>query len=58
MNEQEEMFGFDRLQEVVRGARELSAETLLKEILDNISHFTGEAAQHDDLTAIVVSVTE
>ena len=55
-NEQEEIFGFDRLQEVVQRARALSADALLKDILDNVNQFVGDTAQHDDLTVIVVSV--
>jgi serine phosphatase RsbU (regulator of sigma subunit) len=58
MNKQEEMFGFDRLQEVVRDARALSAGSLLNQILDKVNQFVGDAAQYDDLTAIVVSVEE
>jgi serine phosphatase RsbU (regulator of sigma subunit) len=34
----------------------MSAESLLKEILDKVNQFVGDAAQYDDLTAIVVSV--
>jgi sigma-B regulation protein RsbU (phosphoserine phosphatase) len=56
MNKQEEMFGFERLLEVVKGARSLSADSLLKEIIDRVNEFAGGAAQHDDLTVIVVSV--
>jgi sigma-B regulation protein RsbU (phosphoserine phosphatase) len=55
-NEQEEIFGFDRLQEVIQEARAMSADSLLKEILDKVNQFVGNAAQYDDLTAIVVSV--
>jgi len=58
MNDQEEMFGFDRLLEVVQGATSMTAESLLKEILDKVNEFVGGAAQHDDLTVIVVSVGE
>jgi len=56
MNEQEEMYGFDRLLEVVQGAKSMTAESLLKEILDRVNEFAGGAAQHDDLTVIVVRV--
>jgi len=56
MNEQEEIFGFDRLLDVVRGARAMDAESLLKEIMDQVNKFAGGAAQHDDLTVIVLSV--
>jgi sigma-B regulation protein RsbU (phosphoserine phosphatase) len=56
MNEKEEIFGFERLLEVVQEARLMNAESLLKEILDKVSGFSGGAAQHDDLTVIVVAV--
>jgi sigma-B regulation protein RsbU (phosphoserine phosphatase) len=58
MNEQGEMFGFDRLQEVVQSSHSMPAESLLKAILDEVKQFAGSTAQHDDLTAIVVRVTE
>jgi serine phosphatase RsbU (regulator of sigma subunit) len=57
MNEQQEIFGFDRLLEVVRGARSMAADALLKEIIDTVNTFAGGNAQHDDMTLIVVSVT-
>lgn len=56
MNEKEELFGFERLLEVVEGTQSLSAEELLKEILNKVNGFAGEAEQHDDLTMIVISV--
>ena len=55
MNDQEEIFGFDRLLEVVRGARSMTADSLLKEIMDRVNEFAGGAPQHDDLTVIVLS---
>jgi sigma-B regulation protein RsbU (phosphoserine phosphatase) len=55
MDEKEEMFGFERLIEVVQGARSMTADSLLKEILDKVNAFAGGAAQHDDLTVIVIS---
>ena len=56
MNEQEEMYGFDRLLEVVKEARGITADLLLKKILYKTNEFAGEAAQHDDLTVIVLRV--
>jgi sigma-B regulation protein RsbU (phosphoserine phosphatase) len=56
MNEQEEMFGFERLVEIVKQSRSASADELLEEIIDAVKSFTGSAPQHDDLTVIVVSV--
>ena len=56
MNEKEEMFGFERLLDVVQGSRSMSSDSLLKNIIDKVNEFAGGAAQHDDLTIIVVSV--
>jgi sigma-B regulation protein RsbU (phosphoserine phosphatase) len=56
MNVQEEMFGFERLLEVVQGAQAMTADSLLKEIMDGVNAFVGKAPQHDDLTIIVASV--
>ena len=57
MNEKEEMFGFERLLEVVQECKAMTADSLLKEILDRVNAFAGGAAQHDDLTVIVLSGT-
>ena len=56
MNEKGEIFGFERLFEVVQGVGNTSADVLLKEILNGVNAFAGDAAQHDDLTVIVVSM--
>jgi len=58
MNEKEEVFGFDRLVEVVQGSHSMSADALLKEIINRVNAFVGTTAQHDDLTIIVVIVEE
>jgi serine phosphatase RsbU (regulator of sigma subunit) len=55
MNKDEQIFGFDRLLEVVREGRSMSADSLLQAILDKVNRFSGGAAQHDDLTVIVVA---
>ena len=56
MNEKEEMFGFERLMELTQKARSMSAGALLKEIIIRVNEFAGGAAQHDDITVIVVNV--
>ncbi len=56
MNAQEEIFGFERLIDVVQESKSLDADSLLKKILTRVNAFTGDASQHDDLTVIVVSV--
>jgi phosphoserine phosphatase RsbU/P len=58
MNEQDEIFGFDRLLEVVQGESSLTADLLLKRILYKVNEFSAGAAQHDDLTIIVLGVDE
>jgi serine phosphatase RsbU (regulator of sigma subunit) len=56
-NEKKEIFGFERLQAIIQRSGSLSAEALLKEILERVNEFVGNAPQHDDLTAIVISVS-
>lgn len=55
MNKNEEMYGFERLQEVVKSSPAETAEALMNDIISSVSDFTGAAPQHDDLTIIVVS---
>ena len=54
MNVQDEMFGFDRLIEVVQMAYFQTADSLLKTILFKVNQFAGGVAQHDDITLIVI----
>jgi phosphoserine phosphatase RsbU/P len=58
MNDKNEMFGFDRLKDLVKAAGPMSADSLLKEILDRVNSFVAGVPQHDDLTVIVVSVKQ
>ena len=55
MNKHEDMYGFDRLHEVVKSSPAETAEALMNDIIRSVSDFTGAAPQHDDLTIIVVS---
>ena len=54
MNEKEEIFGFDKLLDVLQSRGSISADELLREILNKVKLFAGNAPQHDDLTLIVV----
>ena len=56
MNEQEEIYGFERLMEAVKGTEGLSAGELLDQVKASVDAFVGSAQQHDDLTVIVLSV--
>jgi serine phosphatase RsbU (regulator of sigma subunit) len=54
MNEAEEMYGDERLQDLLRDAPASDAKTLEKHVLEDVAAFTGGAAQTDDLTLLVV----
>jgi phosphoserine phosphatase RsbU/P len=58
LNEREEMFGFDRLLEIVQRSSSISSEGLLDEILSRVKDFVGASVQHDDLTVIVIHVPQ
>ena len=54
LNEAEEEFGDDRLLDCLTTMNG-DAEQRLQHILATVQRFTGNAAQHDDVTAMVVS---
>ena len=56
MNAKEEIFGFERLLDVVQRSKFMDADSLLKEVINKANTFAGKASQHDDLTVIAVSV--
>lgn len=56
MNANREFFGFDRLLQVVKEARSMNADSLLKEITRQVNEFCGGTTQSDDLTVIVMSL--
>ncbi|HSD57465.1 MAG TPA: SpoIIE family protein phosphatase [Methanotrichaceae archaeon] len=47
-------YGTKRLRSVVRKAHSLSAQEIMESILEDISRFSGDQAQFDDITMIVV----
>ncbi len=56
-NRNEEMFGEERLRELVARHSRLPAAELLKTIHDQLLSFVGEVAQYDDLTLVIVKGT-
>jgi serine phosphatase RsbU (regulator of sigma subunit) len=56
MNEQKEMYGFERLLAAIERGRDLTASSLLDSLMNEVSHFVGNAEQHDDLTVVVLKV--
>ena len=59
-NPQREMFTFEQTAEVIRQGCEqgLAAEALLEHLFGRVKAFTGTAEQGDDMTVVVVQVTE
>jgi serine phosphatase RsbU (regulator of sigma subunit)/CHASE2 domain-containing sensor protein len=57
MNKKEEMYGFERLLDVVQASRYMDADSLLTEIISRVNTFASGIEQHDDITVIVLGVT-
>ncbi|OPX64610.1 PP2C family protein-serine/threonine phosphatase [Methanoregula sp. PtaB.Bin085] len=53
-NENLEMFGTERLQQVILASSELSANAICTEILNAVKNFTGSHPQSDDITLMVI----
>jgi serine phosphatase RsbU (regulator of sigma subunit)/CHASE2 domain-containing sensor protein len=58
MNKKQELFGFERFQQVIQDSGDLDAEALLTEISAKVAGFVKGAPQHDDLTVIVIARAE
>jgi serine phosphatase RsbU (regulator of sigma subunit) len=53
-NEKQEMFGKDRLKEIIRSYAGLGAEGIRLAVIDAVGAFRGKAAQDDDITLVVL----
>lgn len=53
-NEEQEMFGLDRLQEVIRQHAAEPAAEIQRGVIDALRTFRGDAPQEDDVTLVVV----
>ncbi len=56
MNGRAELFGEQRLREILEQSEPLSMEELKERILAEIRSFVGEEAQHDDMTLVILKV--
>jgi sigma-B regulation protein RsbU (phosphoserine phosphatase) len=56
-NSRGELFGKDRLQQVVHANSRESARTILLSVLDAVEEFRGKGVQEDDLTLVIVRIT-
>lgn len=57
MNERQEEFGSERLEQTIRCLLNISAREIRDYILEDIQTFVGSAKQHDDMTLVVVNVS-
>jgi sigma-B regulation protein RsbU (phosphoserine phosphatase) len=55
MNAEEEIFGFDRLLEILKNSQSMTAGALLDEVKIKVNEFASGAPQHDDITVIVLN---
>lgn len=56
LNEEKELYGFERFVNSIEEGRGLSAELLLEKLMGDAIRFAGNMEQHDDLTVVVVKV--
>jgi serine phosphatase RsbU (regulator of sigma subunit) len=57
MNAKNEMFGFERLEEVVKESPgSLTAKQIAAKIADKVTEFTGSTKQNDDMTVVVLKI--
>jgi sigma-B regulation protein RsbU (phosphoserine phosphatase) len=54
MNSQDEMFGRERLRDLIRRNAGESAEGIQKAVIESLHRFRGEVPQEDDLTLVVI----
>ncbi len=57
MNKQGELYGIERLKEVIIGSYLLETKEILGCILSDIARFSERAEQHDDITLIIIKAT-
>ncbi|MFA5294420.1 MAG: SpoIIE family protein phosphatase [Methanoregulaceae archaeon] len=57
INSREELFGEDRLREIIRNNARLTAREILDRILSAVQEFAGDMPQFDDITLLVIKGT-
>lgn len=57
-NNQDEMFGYDRLLQLVDEVADLSASELIRKLFTTVDQFTGDHPQADDQTLLVLKRTQ
>ncbi|MGL5541767.1 MAG: SpoIIE family protein phosphatase, partial [Fusobacteriaceae bacterium] len=57
-NSSKELFGMERLKEIIYKNRYEDAETIKRRLLSVLDNFTGEQEQSDDLTFVILKNNE
>lgn len=55
-NEQDELFGFERLEALVRDYGHLAPTQFIDRVMQAVRMFAGQTPQHDDITLVVIRV--
>jgi sigma-B regulation protein RsbU (phosphoserine phosphatase) len=55
-NEHGEMFGLDRLRDIISKNAAVTAETMQNAVIDMLRNFQGSASQEDDITLVIVKL--
>lgn len=58
MNENKDLFGEDKLEDILKGKSTLRATEIMDEVWKNIKVFKGKAKPNDDMTMVIVKVTD
>ena len=56
MNEENELFGEDRLTEILKNKSDASSNGTMNELWNSVKIFRGSAEQNDDMTAVIIRI--
>lgn len=57
INEKDEMFGEDKLTEILKGKSNTRATEVMNKVWSEVKHFRGNAIVNDDMTMVIVKVS-
>ncbi len=57
-NSKDEMYGMDRMNEMILKSRHLSADEIITAVFDDVDKFAGKRKQFDDMTATVFKIAD
>lgn len=58
MNEKMELFGEEKLEEILKGKSSLRASEIMNEVWKDIKQFKGKAKPNDDMTMVIVKINQ